>query len=101
VGSQNLSQFLITVDHALRVLAEARTPEQLIDLANTAETLRRYAQRARLGNGGTERNVQNSGFEQNANSAIVAGPSEKCSAGEHFAEADAIFNVKVERDELR
>ena len=44
-----MSQFLTTVDDALRALAEARTPEQLIDLANTAETLRRYAQRARLG----------------------------------------------------
>jgi hypothetical protein len=44
-----LSQFLITVDDALRALAEGRTPEQLIGLANTAETLRRYAQRARLG----------------------------------------------------
>lgn len=44
-----MSNFLITVDDALRALAEARTPEQLIGLANTAETLRRYAQRARLG----------------------------------------------------
>jgi hypothetical protein len=44
-----VSQFLITVDDALRTLAEARTPEQLFDLANRAETLRRYAQRARLG----------------------------------------------------
>jgi hypothetical protein len=44
-----VSQFLITVDDALRALAEARNPEQLIELANTAETLRRYAQRARLG----------------------------------------------------
>jgi N6-adenosine-specific RNA methylase IME4 len=44
-----LSQFLITIDDALRALAEARTPEQMIGLANTAETLRRYAQRARLG----------------------------------------------------
>jgi hypothetical protein len=44
-----LSNFLITIDDALRALAEAHTPERLIDLANTAETLRRYAQRARLG----------------------------------------------------
>src|SRR5215813_3087514 len=44
-----LSQFLITIDDALRALAEARTPEQLIGLANKAEALRRYAQRARLG----------------------------------------------------
>ena len=49
VGSRTLSQFLITVDDALRALAEARSPEQLIGLANTAESLRRYAQRARLG----------------------------------------------------
>jgi N6-adenosine-specific RNA methylase IME4 len=44
-----VSQFLISIDDALRALAEARTPEQLIGLANTAEALRRYAQRARLG----------------------------------------------------
>jgi hypothetical protein len=44
-----LSQFPITVDDALRASAEARSPEQLIGLADTAETLRRYAQRARLG----------------------------------------------------
>ena len=44
-----MSKFLITIDDALRALAEAHTPERLIDLANTAETLRRYAQRARLG----------------------------------------------------
>ena len=44
-----MSQFLITVDDALRALAEARNPEQSIELANPAETLRRYAQRARLG----------------------------------------------------
>jgi hypothetical protein len=40
---------LITIDDALRALADAHTPEQLIGLANTAEALRRYAQRARLG----------------------------------------------------
>src|SRR5215472_9351175 len=44
-----LSQFLITIDDALRALAEARTPEQLIGLGNKAEAMRRYAQRARLG----------------------------------------------------
>jgi hypothetical protein len=44
-----MSQSLITIDDAMRALAEAHTPEQLLDLANTAETLRRYAQRARLG----------------------------------------------------
>jgi N6-adenosine-specific RNA methylase IME4 len=44
-----VSQFLISIDDALRTIAEARTPEQLIDLANSAESLRRYAQRARLG----------------------------------------------------
>jgi hypothetical protein len=49
VGSRTLSQFLITVDEALRALAEARNPQRLVRLANTAETLRRYAQRARLG----------------------------------------------------
>ena len=49
MGRQNLSKYLITVDDALRALAEARSPEQLVRLGNTAETLRRYAQRARLG----------------------------------------------------
>jgi N6-adenosine-specific RNA methylase IME4 len=44
-----LSQLLISIDDAMRALAEARAPVQLINLANTAETLRRYAQRARLG----------------------------------------------------
>jgi N6-adenosine-specific RNA methylase IME4 len=44
-----VSQFLISIDDALRALAEARAPEQLIDLSNRAEALRRYAQRARLG----------------------------------------------------
>jgi len=49
MGRVTVSQLLITVDDALRALAEARSPEQLIGLANTAESLRRYAQRARLG----------------------------------------------------
>ena len=49
VGRRALSQSLISIDDALRRLAEAHTPEQLIGLANTAEALRRYAQRARLG----------------------------------------------------
>ena len=44
-----MSQFLISVDDALRALAEAQTAEQMIDLSNRAEALRRYAQRARLG----------------------------------------------------
>jgi N6-adenosine-specific RNA methylase IME4 len=44
-----VSQFLITVDDALRTLAEARSPKELMNLANTAESLRRYAQTARLG----------------------------------------------------
>ena len=54
MGRQNLSQFLITVDDALRALAEARSLEQLVRLASTAETLRRYAQRARLRHGRTQ-----------------------------------------------
>lgn len=44
-----MSNLPVTIDDALRALAEARTPQELIGLANTAETLRRYAQRARLG----------------------------------------------------
>ena len=38
-----------SIDGALEALAEARTPEQLVDLSDRAEALRRYAQRARLG----------------------------------------------------
>jgi hypothetical protein len=49
MGRRTVSQSLITVDDALRALAEARSPEQLIDLATTAETLRHFARRARLG----------------------------------------------------
>ena len=49
MGRPTVSQFLITIDDALRALAEARTPEQLIGLANVAESLRLYAQSARLG----------------------------------------------------
>jgi len=49
MGRVTVSQFLIIVDDALRALAESRSPEQLVGLANTAETLRRYGQRARLG----------------------------------------------------
>jgi N6-adenosine-specific RNA methylase IME4 len=49
VSTRTLSQSLMSIDDALRALAEARTPKQLIGLANTAEALRRYAQRSRLG----------------------------------------------------
>jgi N6-adenosine-specific RNA methylase IME4 len=40
---------LISIDDALRALAQAHSPEQLIGIANKAEGLRKYAQRARLG----------------------------------------------------
>jgi hypothetical protein len=36
-----VSNLPVTIDDALRALAVAHTPEQLIGLANTAETLRR------------------------------------------------------------
>jgi N6-adenosine-specific RNA methylase IME4 len=44
-----LSQFLISIDDAVRSIAETRTPEELIDVANKAEALRRYAARSRMG----------------------------------------------------
>ena len=44
-----MSQSLISIDDALCALAEARTPQEFTSLANRAEALRRYAQRARLG----------------------------------------------------
>jgi hypothetical protein len=40
---------LISIDDALRAIAEARIPEVLINLANKAEALRRYSARSRLG----------------------------------------------------
>jgi hypothetical protein len=36
---------LITIDDALRLLAEADTPEGLVDLANKAEAMRVFARR--------------------------------------------------------
>jgi hypothetical protein len=44
-----MTQDLTLIDTAMRALAEARTPSQLIDLSNKAEAMRRYAQRSRLG----------------------------------------------------
>lgn len=44
--SQN---FVVSVDAAMRALAEAKTPGDLLKIANTAEALRVYARRAKLG----------------------------------------------------
>jgi N6-adenosine-specific RNA methylase IME4 len=44
-----MTQDLMLIDAAMRALAEAREPGELIDLANRAEAMRRYAQRSRLG----------------------------------------------------
>jgi N6-adenosine-specific RNA methylase IME4 len=44
-----MSQPLITVDAALRALASADTPDELIKLANQAAALQVYAKRAKLG----------------------------------------------------
>ena len=44
-----MNQALVTVDGAMRALAAANTPEELIDLASKAEAMRRYAQKAKLG----------------------------------------------------
>src|SRR3954462_12671268 len=43
------SKFVLTIGEALQALATATTPDELIKLANTAEALRVYANRARLG----------------------------------------------------
>jgi N6-adenosine-specific RNA methylase IME4 len=44
-----MNSFLTTVDAAFQALANANTPEELIDLADRAEAMRSYAKRARLG----------------------------------------------------
>jgi hypothetical protein len=44
-----MNSFLTTVDAAFQALADANTPEELIDLADRAEAMRSYAKRARLG----------------------------------------------------
>jgi hypothetical protein len=44
-----MNSFLTTVDAAFQALANANTPEELIDLADRAEAMRAYAKRARLG----------------------------------------------------
>jgi N6-adenosine-specific RNA methylase IME4 len=43
------SKFMVTVDDAMRAQAEANTPDELVRFADTAEALRVYARRARLG----------------------------------------------------
>jgi hypothetical protein len=43
-----MNSFLTTVDAAFQALANANTPEELIDLADRAEAMRSYAKRARL-----------------------------------------------------
>src|ERR1044071_5526168 len=44
-----MARTLIPVDDAMRALAAARSPHELVDVASKAEAMRRYAQRARLG----------------------------------------------------
>jgi hypothetical protein len=44
-----MNSFLTTVDAAFQALANANTPEELIDLADRAEAMRSYVERARLG----------------------------------------------------
>jgi hypothetical protein len=44
-----MNSFLTTVDAAFQALANANTPEELIDLADRAEAMRSYVKRARLG----------------------------------------------------
>ena len=44
-----MSQAVITIDAALRALASATTPDELIQLSNQAAALPVYARRARLG----------------------------------------------------
>src|SRR5690349_21216230 len=44
-----MTRTLIPIDTAIRALAEAQLPHEIIDIASRAEAMRRYAQRARLG----------------------------------------------------
>jgi len=44
-----MTRTLIPIDEAMWALANAGSPHEMIDIANRAEAMRRYAQRARLG----------------------------------------------------
>jgi N6-adenosine-specific RNA methylase IME4 len=44
-----MTRTLIPIDEAMRALADAQSPQEMLDIANRAEAMRRYAQRARLG----------------------------------------------------
>jgi N6-adenosine-specific RNA methylase IME4 len=44
-----MTQDLLPIDAAMRALAEAHEPGELVHIANAAEAMRRYAQRSRLG----------------------------------------------------
>src|SRR5438046_1941559 len=48
-GPEPISGTLTTLDEAMRALAEARSPSEVIEIASRAEAMRRYAQRSRLG----------------------------------------------------
>src|SRR5437868_1714660 len=43
------SKFMATIEAAIRALADATTPDELVRISNGAEALRVYARRARLG----------------------------------------------------
>jgi hypothetical protein len=68
---------------------------KLIDSHGYGGNLARYVRRARLGMAAQNKGAE-LGFEQNANSSVFPTTiallrAEKCSTGEHFADAHAIF----------
>src|SRR5689334_10227771 len=44
-----MARTLIAIDEVMQALVAARAPQEMLDIANKAEAMRRYAQRARLG----------------------------------------------------
>jgi hypothetical protein len=87
-----MNNALITIDAALNALASANSPDELVELANTAETLRTYARRAKLGMVAQNRCAElRLRAERQARTVArkhtkAARSTEKCSTGEHFAQ---------------
>src|SRR3954452_14603789 len=44
-----MARTLIAIDEVMQALVAARSPQEMLDIANKAEAMRRYAQRAHLG----------------------------------------------------
>ena len=76
-----MSHDLTIIDATMRALAEVHAPTELIDFANRAEAMRRYAQRSRLGMA-----AQNKCAELRLRDAAASGWSAKtCSDGEQVS----------------